>query len=277
MRDVVPEEVKPTSTAVMPGKQLRMAREARGMSLDEAARVTCIGKSYLEALESDRYEQLPNPAYVKGIIRSYAQAVGIPPDPLIAGYEQGAAPDETADERIGGRALPPGRKQWLLLLILGLVICAGYMLAQRDGGTGRPLPSGGETMSAAVPATGVMPPRTSHTRTVPTPAAPVVPAVVPPSEEHRAVQSPVPDPRKAVLKVRVLEECLLTITIDDAPPQQYDLKPSDQVEWMGERFFVLEMTNSGAIEAELNGKPLPLLGKSGDAATVVVTADGQIE
>ena len=129
------------------------------MSLDEAARVTCIGKSYLEALESDRYEQLPNPAYVKGIIRSYAQAVGIPPDPLIAGYEQGAAPDETADERTGGSAHPPGRKQWLLLLILGLVICAGYMLAQRDGGTGRPLPSGGEIMSAAVPATrGYAPP-----------------------------------------------------------------------------------------------------------------------
>ena len=271
------EELKLTDTAVMPGKQLRMAREARGMSLDEAARVTCIGKSYLEALESDRYEQLPNPAYVKGIIRSYAQAVGIPPGPLITGYEQGAAPDEAADERTGGSAHPPGRKQWFLLLLLGLVICAGYMLAQRDGGSNRPLPSGGEIMSATVPTQVVMPPRTSNTRTVPTPAAPVSPAAVPPAEEHRAEHPPVPDTRKAVLKVKVVEECLLTITIDDAPPQQYDLKPSDQVEWMGERYFALEMTNAGAIEAELNGKLLPPLGKSGDAATVVVTADGQIE
>jgi hypothetical protein len=46
---------------------------------------------------------------------------------------------------------------------------------------------------------------------------------------------------------------------------------------MGERYFALEMTNAGAIEAELNGKALPPLGKSGDAATVVITADGQIE
>ena len=89
--------------------------------------------------------------------------------------------------------------------------------------------------------------------------------------------SPVAGPKKAVLKVKVIHECLLTITIDDAPPQQHDLKPGEQIEWTGERNFVLEITNAGAIEAELNGKPLPPLGKSGDAVTVVVTAEGQIE
>ena len=268
------DEVKPTDHTVMPGEQLRVAREGRGMSLDEAARITCIGISYLEALESDRYEQLPSPAYVKGIIRSYARILGVPPEPLIARYEQGAEPEENVDEPAGGSAAPPGRKPWLLLLIIGVIISAGYMLAQRDTGHDQPPSPAGQILPAAVPAQGVLPPRTSHARPAPPPSVPVA---VPSREEVRVDTSPTAGPRMTVLKVKVIHECLLTITIDDASPQQYDLKPGDQVEWMGERYFALEMTNAGAIEAELNGKPLPPLGKSGDAATVVVTADGQIE
>jgi transcriptional regulator with XRE-family HTH domain len=270
----VADEVKPTDHAVMPGEQLRVAREERGMSLQEASRLTRIGMSYLESLEADRYEQLPSPAYVKGIIRNYARILGIPPEPLIALYVQGAEPEEGADEPAGGSAAPPGKKPWLLLLIIGIIICAGYMLAQRDTGHDLPPVPAGQIMPADVPAQAVLPPRTSHARPV---TAPAVPTAVPSREEGRVVTSPVVVARTAVLKVKILHDCLLTITIDDASPQQYDLKYGDQAEWMGERYFALEMTDAGAIEAELNGKPLPPLGKSGDAATVVVTADGQIE
>jgi transcriptional regulator with XRE-family HTH domain len=270
----VADEVKPIDHAVMPGEQLRMAREELGMSLDEAARITCIGMSYLEALESDRYEQLPSPAYVKGIIRSYARILGIQPDALIARYEQGAEPEETHNDQTGRKAATPGKKPWLLLLIIGVIICIGYMLAQRDTSHDQSPPSSGQIMSVAVPVQGILPPRTSHVS--PTTLLPA-PASVPSREEVRDDPPPTASPIKAVLKVKVIHECLFTITIDDAPPQQYDLKSGDQIEWMGERYFALEISNAGAIEAELNGKALPPLGKSGDAATVVITADGQIE
>jgi transcriptional regulator with XRE-family HTH domain len=262
----------PTDQTMMPGAQLRAARQARGMSLEEAARLTCIGSAYLEALESDRYDQLPNPAYVKGIMRSYARTVGIPPEPLIDRYLKGAPPDGDAEEPAGRRAAPAGRKQWLLLLALGIIICAGFLLAQRDGGPGLTAPA--PQVAPVLPLQGVLLPQTTAAPPVPQQAAPIP---VPPREELRPDQPAVPDAGTAVLKVKVLEECVLTITVDDAPPQQYDLKPSDQVEWMGERYFALELTNAGAIEAELNGKRLPPFGRSGDAAAVVVTADGQIE
>jgi transcriptional regulator with XRE-family HTH domain len=270
----VADEVKPIDHAVMPGEQLRMAREGQGMSLDEAARITCIGMSYLEALESDRYELLPSPAYVKGIIRSYARILGIQPDALIASYEQGAEPEKTDDEQTGRSGAAHGKKPWLLLLIIGVIICIGYMLAQRDTSHDQPSTSTGQIMSVAVPVQGILPPRSSHVR--PTTLLPV-PVPVPSREEVREDTTPTAGNKKAVLKVKVIHECFFTITIDDAPPQQYDLKSGDQIEWMGERYFALEMTNAGAIEAELNGKALPPLGKSGDAATVVITADGQIE
>jgi len=263
-----------TDGAWIPGERLRSEREAQGMSLEEAARITCIGKSYLEALESGQYERLPNPAYIKGIIRSYAQVLGIAPEPLIARYEHGTGPDdETRDRTDGEEATAGGRKPWILLLLIGVIICIGYMLAQQESGRDLPPSPAGGIMSAQTPSLGVFPPRTSHARPAAAPAAPL-PA---PAREERAEQSPPSGARSAILKVTVVEECLLTITIDDAPSQQYDLKPGDQVEWMGERYFALEMSNAGAVEAVVNDRALPPLGKNGASATVVITADGQIE
>lgn len=268
------EEVKPTDQTVMPGEQLRAARNARGMSLDEAARITCIGRSYLDALESGRYEQLPSPAYVKGIMRSYARFLGIPPEPLIDRYDVDLNLEEVTDDQTRESAHPPAKKPWPLLLIIGLIICAVYIWAQRDTSLDQPPSPAGPVMSVAVPVQGILPPRTSHALPV---APPAFPASTPSHKETQADTLPGAGPKMAVLVVKVSNECSIIITIDDASPQQYDLKPGDQVEWMGERYFALEMTNAGAIEAELNGKQLPPLGKSGDPVTVVVTADGQIE
>lgn len=258
----------------MPGEQLRSAREGRGMSLDEAARQTCIGISYLEALEAGRYGELPNPAYVKGIIRSYARVLGIPPEPLVARYTQGAEPDELDNERSGGGGVPQGKRSWLLLMIIGVVIIAGYMLAQRDTGQVLPPAPAGQAVSSVLPGQGGLPQRASPVRSVPPPE---VPANQPQREEAVTESVPAPAPGNAVLKARIISECQLTMTVDDMPSQQYELKPGDVVEWIGERHFVLELTDAGAIETELNGRPLPPLGRSGDAATVVITADGQVQ
>ncbi len=268
------DEVKVTDHPVTPGEELRVAREERGISLGEAARQTCIGISYLEALEADRYEQLPNPAYVKGMIRSYARILGVPPEPLIHRYTQEAEPEEPPDEQQGEEFVPTGRKPWLLLII-GVVICAVYMLAQHDTGHDLHQYHAGQIMPMPLPLEGIMPPRTSsHAHPLPSPKAPTE---VLPGEELPVESAPALIPGKSVLKAKILTECRLTMTIDDMPSQQYDLKTGDQVEWIGVRYFALEMDNAGAIEVILNDKPLPSLGKSGDTATVVITADGQIQ
>lgn len=259
---------------MLPGRQLRSARESRGISLDEAARQTCIGSSYLEALEADRYDDLPNPAYVKGIIRSYARTLGVPPEPLIASYLQGTEPEEIEDEQRGGRA-PGGKRSWLMLIVIGLLVSLGYLMAQRDTGPELPAIPPGQPLPALNPRPAILSPQTSPPRSVSPPTA--APAVLPPRDEKRSEAVPEPEPGPSVLKARVIAECQLTITIDDMPAQQYDLQPGDQVEWRGERYFALEITNAGAIEAKLNGRQLPPLGRSGDAATLLIRADGQIE
>lgn len=71
------------------GEQLRAARLAKGMELDEIQRETKIGRAYLQALETGAFECLPQgDAYVKGFIRSYARVVGLEPRNVLDAFEQ---------------------------------------------------------------------------------------------------------------------------------------------------------------------------------------------
>lgn len=82
------------------GEALREARSARGLSIEQAAQDTRISLRFLEALEAEEFEELPAPVYVRGFTRSYANYLGLDPQPLI---------DELAlRENGGGYAARPG-------------------------------------------------------------------------------------------------------------------------------------------------------------------------
>lgn len=68
------------------GPALKEAREARHISIEEIASATKIVPRYLEALENDRFDLMPGGFFVKGIIRTYAKAVGLDPDEVLGRY-----------------------------------------------------------------------------------------------------------------------------------------------------------------------------------------------
>lgn len=70
------------------GQQLKEARLARGLSLDDVQEVTKIRKRYLEAIEAGDYKVLPGSFYVRAFIKTYAEAVGIDPEELLAEHSQ---------------------------------------------------------------------------------------------------------------------------------------------------------------------------------------------
>jgi cytoskeleton protein RodZ len=59
------------------GSQLQQERERRGIGLDAITEATKISNRHLQALEHERFEQLPGGVFNKGIVRSYARVVGI--------------------------------------------------------------------------------------------------------------------------------------------------------------------------------------------------------
>ena len=55
----MPREPSKRTTAVSVGERLRHCREAGGHTLEEVAEATKISKTYLRALEEDRFQDLP--------------------------------------------------------------------------------------------------------------------------------------------------------------------------------------------------------------------------
>lgn len=59
------------------GASLRRERELRGVSLQEIASATRIGVSFLRAIEEDRFDRLPQGAFVRGFVREYARFLAL--------------------------------------------------------------------------------------------------------------------------------------------------------------------------------------------------------
>ncbi len=59
------------------GSQLRMAREAKGLTIEQAFKATRIKLSFLEAIEANQLSMLPGPVQARGFVRSYANYLGM--------------------------------------------------------------------------------------------------------------------------------------------------------------------------------------------------------
>jgi cytoskeleton protein RodZ len=70
------------------GEALREARIRRGIEFREVERATRIRVRYLRAMEQDRWEVLPGPAYARGFLATYAHFLGIDPSPLVEEYRR---------------------------------------------------------------------------------------------------------------------------------------------------------------------------------------------
>jgi cytoskeleton protein RodZ len=68
------------------GEKLRREREKRKITLDEVSSSTKIGTRMLQALEEDKFSQLPGGIFNKGFVRAYARFVGLDEEQTVADY-----------------------------------------------------------------------------------------------------------------------------------------------------------------------------------------------
>lgn len=65
------------------GEQLKQAREARKLSLEQVYQATRINMRYLKGLEDNQRSALPSPVQAKGFLRLYADFLCLPVQPLL--------------------------------------------------------------------------------------------------------------------------------------------------------------------------------------------------
>jgi cytoskeleton protein RodZ len=65
------------------GEVLKRTRTREGLEIAEVEERTKIRTKYLRALENEEWDVLPNPAYARGFLRTYAELLGLDADALI--------------------------------------------------------------------------------------------------------------------------------------------------------------------------------------------------
>jgi len=73
---------------VYDGEVLRRIRMSRGIELEEIANITKISTECLRHIESNRYEFLPAPVYLKGFLREIARCLKLDPKGVVESYMQ---------------------------------------------------------------------------------------------------------------------------------------------------------------------------------------------
>lgn len=110
------------------GEALSSARRAQGLSMAEAEAVTRIRAKRLEALEHGEYDALPDHAYVKGYIISYAKFLGLDPAPLLEQYRDEAGTAAPAPVRLPEQVVASRAHAHVVPLRTALAIVAAIAL-----------------------------------------------------------------------------------------------------------------------------------------------------
>ena len=105
MSDVTPPAAgaQPTGSA---GRLLQAGRERRGLELDALAQLLKVPVRKLQALEADRFEELPGAAFTRSLAQSYARQVGVDVQEVLALLPQAIVPPQRLEHVSRGLQTP---------------------------------------------------------------------------------------------------------------------------------------------------------------------------
>lgn len=264
------------STAVAIGRELRAAREGRGLSIGEVADRLKLSVKQLNAIESGDFASLPGATFARGFVRSYARYMEIDADALVARLDQ-CVPLDAPAAGLVPLDEPAARKTSLALpLSLGalLVIAGGWFLlpgsAEPEVQSSVPLAL---VPTVADPDASALQPTTSDvvavapplvTASAPQAVAPVAaaPVTAPVAAAASAASAAAPVTGQGRIELRVRQEAWVSITDADGKKLVYaTLAANDRRQLQGRPPFRVVIGNAANAELAYNGQPVDLAGK----------------
>jgi cytoskeleton protein RodZ len=122
-------------TTVSVGSALRKVREARGVTLEEAARDTRVRLEFLEAIEAEDFQLLLGDVHLRGCLRTYATYLRLSPDKVVAMYDAELGhddevvvvpPPERSEPVLGARRRRDDHRLWILVAATLLVLAGAF-------------------------------------------------------------------------------------------------------------------------------------------------------
>ncbi len=287
---------------------LKALRESKGLTLDDIFNATRIRVAFIEAIESGKFNLLPERIYAEAFIKGYAAQLGIDPEITLSQYRKFLLPPEPIKESSPKKQpvpLPPkeepvqkplkkeeakqqgaaGRKPALsrmavALILSVIVISAGflYFLFSDDDSTAplqvnsRPvIPSvlQQDAPSVGKPYQGSSAEGQTGTNPQQTNTAPNTPQEI--KQEANPETKPAQSVNLTVNKIvlQAGELTWLSITEDENPAYQIMMRPGDRIEREAGK-YQLDIGNAGGISINLNGTDLGSQGRSGQVVHLIL-------
>jgi cytoskeleton protein RodZ len=107
------------------GAYLREARETTGRSVGDVAQALRIRRTYLEAIEDGRFDELPGAAYAVGFVRTYAKFLRLDVPTVVERFKEEASGIQSPQHLDFPTPVPEGRFPGGIVVTLSLVVAAG--------------------------------------------------------------------------------------------------------------------------------------------------------
>lgn len=232
--------------------ELRAAREAKGVTLDDISRTTLIDRKYLDAIEHAQEDVLPT-AYVRAFIREYAGAIGLNPDEVMQKFDHVSRTDSSMPPSIEPAEQPPAQgssptarkpwweNRWLLIGIIGIA-AVGVIALVLDLTQTRPA-----RVTPEIPFSTAI--RENEQRLFP-------------GDSTRPAASPLRSD-SLVLYAASLDSVWMELSIDGTPPVDYLFPPNIRRQWKAKETFTITLGNGGGMVFRLNTTEIGTIGKPG--------------
>jgi len=247
-------------TAKTVGEQLRAAREAQGLSLDDISQATRINKKFLEDLERDIQPRLPR-TYVHAVLKAFAQEVGLDPTELLRSLSPpppplpSVAPIQAPPPDSGTPARPArerreddktaGQTKMIVVLVavvvIGLIISITLLHDQKSAQQPKEIPFSDVVKEQEARAQQIAAAKDSL------------------SDQTR---------KGAVLADSLLlegvarESAMVRIVVDGMKTYESTVVPPHRAKWKAKKSFVVSLADGEAVSFTLNGKPMGVLGSA---------------
>lgn len=129
MPDEAGKQDESHETRAGPGQQLRQAREAQGLAIAQVAAELHLGENQIDALESERFELIGAPVFVRGHLRNYASLLKLDSEQLLGHMQPlGTDPSPAAVSTEVEMAMQRDRRVRRIKLAAGFVIAVVVLL-----------------------------------------------------------------------------------------------------------------------------------------------------
>lgn len=256
------EHVTDGPGGITPGMLLRGARERRGLSVEECARLLRARPRQVAALEAGDLSSFGGDVYVRGFLRTYAGILDVDAAEVLRLHGEDPTfrgPVLPPREPLRIRRDPPG---WLIGLA-GVLAVAGVLVVV--------LGFGGRRAPEVVAPVDVIGGAATSSAITEEPAPPVVRP-----EEAPAPDGPAGPPVDVVLTFEAAS--WLEVLVDDVLVEPGVLVPSGStLRFAGQDAVALRFGNAGGVRVELNSEALGPPGRPGEVIRLVLGPDGVID